>query len=54
MSMMGEAQGQIGNPQGEHLPLEAITRGLVKMQLTEKTALATVKYRLYRSMNCYC
>jgi hypothetical protein len=33
-----EAQGQFRNPEkGEHQPLEAVSRVLVKTQLTEKT-----------------
>jgi hypothetical protein len=35
---VAEAQGQFGNPEeGERSPLEAVTRGLVKIQQTEKT-----------------
>jgi hypothetical protein len=33
-----EARRQFGNSEeGEHLPLEAVTRGLVKARLTDKT-----------------
>jgi hypothetical protein len=35
---VAEAREQFGNPdKGELPPLEAVTRGLVKTQLTEKT-----------------
>jgi hypothetical protein len=35
---MTESLGEFGNPEkGVRLPLEAITTGLVKTQLTEKT-----------------
>jgi hypothetical protein len=35
---VAEAQGQFGNPEEvEHLPLEAVTRRLVKAHLTGKT-----------------
>jgi hypothetical protein len=35
---VAEAQGRFGNPEeGEHLLLQAVTRRLVKTQLTEKT-----------------
>lgn len=34
---MAEVQGRFGNPvERERLPLEAVTKGLVKAQLTEK------------------
>jgi hypothetical protein len=33
---VSEAREQFGNPEeGEHPPLEAVTKGLVKTQLTE-------------------
>lgn len=35
---VSKAQGQFRSQElGEHLPMEAITRGLVKIQLNEKT-----------------
>jgi hypothetical protein len=42
-----EAQGQFGNPEeGECPPLEAVTRGPVEAQQTEKTLQAIVDFRL--------
>jgi hypothetical protein len=36
---VAEARGQFGNPgEGEHLPLEAVNKGLVKTYQTQKTA----------------
>jgi hypothetical protein len=32
---VAEARGQFGNPEEGDLPLEAVTRGLVKTELTE-------------------
>jgi hypothetical protein len=53
---MAQAQEQFRNPEeGECLPLEAVTRGMVKTQLAEGTQVcAIVNCRLCRTMNCYC
>jgi hypothetical protein len=45
--LVAEAWGQFGNPEeGEHPPLEAVTRKLVKTQQTEKTVYAAVNCRV--------
>jgi hypothetical protein len=42
-----EAEGQFRNPEvGECPPLEAVTRGLVDAQQTEKTLCAIMDFRL--------
>jgi hypothetical protein len=42
---VAEARGQFGNRERERLPLEVISRGLMKTQLTDKTSMRVV-------MNC--
>jgi hypothetical protein len=46
---VAEVQGQLANP-----PFEASVRGLMKDSTgSEELERAVVKYRLYRSTNCY-
>jgi hypothetical protein len=48
---VAEIRGQFGNPE-EHSPLEAITRGQVKTQLTDRAEVcAVVSCSLLRSTN---
>jgi hypothetical protein len=39
---VAETRGQLGDPEeGEHPPLEAVARGLVKVTPTQKTSVCT-------------